>query len=277
MVTRFPTPGKDKRTRTFYNYLYLKPREQAYIQFISTDVSDGSDMFLCLVHHTKQVVDGKERFPIYLCFPKSADPNQISKNDFLNKYEESQKPCQFCESPEENDRRVSIKFYYWVYTHEIWHKNQNPRLINDPNATLWTKKLNKANEEFYMETIDKPMVLEQGPTFNNTLFTCSMNYDTLENKVFMYSRGIAYGRSQHNLVPADNFKQVLDSDQISTLKEVLPPLHTIVVSRISPKNLPSSSPPTQQSFDYSASKGESKDALTKYLDGEVGESNENTM
>ena len=51
-----------------YWSLYLKPRESAIIQFISKDIEDGSDLFICYVHRFPKVDEtGKRRFSMYIC------------------------------------------------------------------------------------------------------------------------------------------------------------------------------------------------------------------
>ena len=96
MVNRVVNQGPANKP-IYYRYLYLKAKEDAYIQFISSDTSTGSDIFVCHVHHTTEINQhtGKARYPIYLCFPRSMSAQFIAGNSFLERYPESKEPCQF--------------------------------------------------------------------------------------------------------------------------------------------------------------------------------------
>ena len=244
MVNRVVSQGTgDKPAFPYYRYLYLKAREDAYIQLLSTDTATGSDLFICHVHHVVELMelkDGtkKERYPIYICFPRSMSTAFISGNNFLGAYPESKDLCKFCADKELDEWKTSVKFYYWVYVKEIWHKTQNPRLASDPNSKPWVRKINKGGEEFFVESINFPMILEQNKTFSTTLHTMNTHMDRIDNKMFIYNRQIIAGnsRSQYNIISHSDPPSLSDQELLS-LKAKLPPIHTLVVPKISPRNL----------------------------------------
>lgn len=234
MVSRlmgFDGSGDEER-KPFYRSLFLKPRETAYIQFISTDIEQGSDLFICQVHRTTQVdpVTQRERFPIFLCFNKSME--KVKANESLLEFPQSQAPCPFCVSSNVNEQRAIYKFYYWVYVSEIWHKEQNPRLT-DSNANFkpWEKKQTKAGD-FYVERIGKPMILEQGWGFTKNLYSIYTRMERIDNKTFLYTREVVNERSYYNVVPYQDIDPEMSIKELDAIRENLPPLYTLVVPRI---------------------------------------------
>ena len=107
-------------------------------------------------------------------------------------------------------------------------------------------KNTKTEEIYFVEEVKKPMILEQGTEFLQTLYTMYAQDEqmkTISRKVFAYSKVVSKidNKTRHDIYQtSESSDHTLEA--FEKLKEGLPPLYKVVIPRILPKKMSNNLP-----------------------------------
>lgn len=137
--------------------------------------------------------------------------------------------CQFCGSNDEEIRKASKRLFFWVWNYEYYHKEQD--------ADKKWKKVEYLGDIYFVEPVNKPMILDTGPgqagTIELKFMQWAKRFKTYTDRDYDWSRqGTEMKDTIYDLVPRDDGKTKM-SEEIRKASENLDPLSK-VIERLKP-------------------------------------------
>ncbi len=186
----------------------LKDGEQALFRFLTEPDSVISAEF----HSVKEMTPkGEWRVPRY-CSQDSS--------------------CKYCAEGSTTGEQI----FLWAYCYYILHKQQNPRLDTDSNASKW-KRVRLGGEDgevYYQEEVNAPRIFRTGPgkgyTYKNILINYANEFGTYLDRDYKLIRsGAQKENTAYTLMPKD--PKPID-EEIKKIIKTLPDLAKVVSGEI---------------------------------------------
>jgi len=147
----------------------------------------------------------------------------------VSRYCSQDSSCKYCAEGSTTGEQI----FLWAYCYYILHKQQNPRLDTDSNASRW-KRVKVGEEPFFQEEINAPRIFKTGPgkgyVYKTTLIKYANEYGTYMDRDYKWFReGAQKENTSYTLMPKDP-KPL--SEEIKEVIKTLPDLTKVVNGEI---------------------------------------------
>ena len=191
--------GKDR-----INYVFLGDRENALIRFLT----DGDDVILANFHTVEEVIPNGKRWAKYYC---SQDAT-----------------CKYCAQGINWGEMI----FLWCYCKYILHRQQNPKLDNDPQAQQW-KRVKSGDQIFFKEDVNEPRVFRMTPgkgnAYKKALIKYAAEYKTLLDRDYRWERE---GSGKETTYTLTSRNPSIMADVVKNIIPTLPILEKVVMGEI---------------------------------------------
>ena len=204
------------------NTVRIREGEMCMFTFIQ-DLLEGD----CSLFHTvtETLPNGNTAFPRYYCARNENEDGFVISDQ-----------CEYCDFKDTNVKKRPRRYSYWVYLYNVYHKTQNPRLEQYPDAETWTPTP-VGQKNYFVEAVNKPQLLQLSTTVWNSLEEeASMIEDgEMVGSMFRYSHIIDSNRRHSYTIKESRMKGIspVDSDDLVIMQRELPELELVVSGQIS--------------------------------------------
>jgi hypothetical protein len=188
-------------------WLQIKEGEVALLRFLT----DKEDIIQAEMHSAKKITPKGEYYIKVYC-----------------KMQDNQ-PCEHCAG----GLSKGPMYFLWAYVYEIFHKAQNPKLAQYPDADKW-ERVTVKDVPYYKETVNGPMIFRTGPgkdqKYKNMLVNFSDEYGTLCDRDYKWLRtGGSKETTDYSLISKDPKKI---TKEVVEVRDSIPELGDVVSGKV---------------------------------------------
>ena len=122
--------------------------------------------------------------------------------------------CVYCVSDDEDERKTSPRYKYWVFVYAIYHAQQNPRFLDNKEGAPEYVMIKIGRKNLFVEHVMKPQLLEMSHTAWSSLDEQDGRMGDIAGLRFEWANRVVDGRNSYILSP--DTKQLASAKDIST-------------------------------------------------------------